>query len=178
MILGSIARLHTQKLSGMRLRSRRTDAVATLIAFGVLGGFSILPEPKDSLYTYLLGVPLISVSSVALILRFSNWSKLNESYLRPLLGLGTISYGAYLWNFPIIAWLGGQPFTHTEAISSIVFTVVAAQGNRILLNTEDMQEVGVIPARFEAACFDADLAGGIAAEQVEDEFADEGKIGR
>jgi hypothetical protein len=55
------------------------------------------------------------------------------------------------------------------------------QGYRILLrdvDTEDVEQVGIVPGRFEATPLDADRSGWISTPQVEHQTAEECKIRR
>jgi peptidoglycan/LPS O-acetylase OafA/YrhL len=61
-----------------------------------------------------------------LIVQMQAWKQVPSPIWRPLLALGTVSYAAYLWKYPIALWLGvtvGEPFS---APLSIALTIVAA----------------------------------------------------
>ncbi len=74
---------------------------------------------------FILG-PLVAIVAVMLIYVWSDWRELPSRTLRPLLALGTISYAAYLWNYPIVTWLGERPLPWFAAVGSIALTIVAA----------------------------------------------------
>lgn len=71
----------------------------------VLAGLSLIPDAKSSAATYLIWPTLIAACSLALILFAVRWQRLPSRALVPLLSLGTVSYGAYLWNWPIAEWV-------------------------------------------------------------------------
>ncbi len=93
----------------------------------LLASMSIFPGAKNSMYTYLFWPTLIAVSTIAVIYLVVQWQTLPFQVLKPLLWLGTISYGAYLWNLPIQIWIDeslgdGGPF----GVLAIPCTIVAA----------------------------------------------------
>jgi len=93
-VVGAAARLH-----GTRLDPRW--AMAALPALGVL---SMLPLRGQSV-TYLLGGPAIAVLTAVLLLAWRGLVTVENVALRALVWLGTVSYAAYLWNYPLTLWL-------------------------------------------------------------------------
>jgi peptidoglycan/LPS O-acetylase OafA/YrhL len=80
---------------------------------------------RGHVLTYVLGGPVIAALTGVLVLRWSRWTSVRHAALRPLVWLGTVSYGAYLWNYPLtllLRPLGGL----TAAILGIGATVLAA----------------------------------------------------
>jgi len=124
MIIGAAAKLGEARIERSLTPLRRTWAGALGLA-GLLG-LSLLPEAKGSPATYLILAPAIAILTVALIMQLKTWGVLPSAWLRPMLALGTISYAAYLWNYPIVMWLGERPFEPARAVLSIVLTIVAA----------------------------------------------------
>ncbi len=58
----------------------------------------------------MLGGPVIAALTGVLVLRWSRWTSVRHAALRPPVWLGTVSYGAYLWNYPftlLVRPLGG-----------------------------------------------------------------------
>ena len=88
------------------LRDRvRVPTFVAPIALAVLGVLSVLPV-RGSAATYLLWAPLIALLTAALVsISWREWSTLRTPALRPLVALGVVSYGAYLWNYPLTLWL-------------------------------------------------------------------------
>ncbi|MFF2316482.1 acyltransferase family protein [Arthrobacter sp. NPDC058097] len=124
MLLGALAKLHENALdrSVVGLRSK-TIACVGLVA---LLGLSFTPEAKNWPGTYLLVGPFIALCTIAVIFECKRWRNLPSKYLRPILGLGVISYAAYLWNYPIAIWLGDRPLNLFQGSASIALTILAA----------------------------------------------------
>ena len=102
MILGSAARIWRKRL-GELLHGHRLNVLACLSGAALLAG-SLLPEAKGSPLMYLLGGPGIGILSVVIIFKLRGMATV-PLVARPLVWLGTISYAAYLWNYPISWWL-------------------------------------------------------------------------
>ncbi|MBY6539491.1 acyltransferase [Rhodococcus sp. BP-349] len=83
---------------------RRLSTVAAIGAI-VLLVLSFVPDAKTAAATYILWPTLIAAASLAVIFVVAQWEILPSSALAPLLWLGEISYGVYLWNLPVNVWL-------------------------------------------------------------------------
>lgn len=126
MLIGALASLEQDRIEGFftyRPRLRAWFAFAGLV---ILCGISLIPELRNDPATYIVGGPLIAVSSVALIFWLRRWPATPRRALRPLLALGTISYGAYLWNGAIQYWVGPRPFSAFQSFTLFVLTIAAA----------------------------------------------------
>lgn len=91
-----------------------------------LAALSVLPLRGHAL-TYLLGGPAIAVLTTALALAWSRWAELPDRALlsRGLAALGLVSYGAYLWNYPLTLWLR-PALGEVAGPLALVLTIVAA----------------------------------------------------
>lgn len=90
---------------------------------------SFWPALDKTGFGQLLVGPVVAALSVVIIRHLMTWKTLPTVALRPLLALGTISYAAYLWNYGIVVWLGGnQPENYdlTAMIVAFVLTIIAA----------------------------------------------------
>jgi peptidoglycan/LPS O-acetylase OafA/YrhL len=67
--------------------------------------------------TYLAGGPAIAALTGVLVLVCRQWDTLTGP-LALVVSLGTVSYAAYLWNYPLSLWL--------PAPLAVVLTLVAA----------------------------------------------------
>lgn len=85
-------------------------------ALAVLLALSVVPLRGHAL-TYLAGGPAIAVLTGVLILAWRQWTTVTGP-LRVLVALGTVSYAAYLWNYPLAQWL--------PALPAALLTLVAA----------------------------------------------------
>jgi peptidoglycan/LPS O-acetylase OafA/YrhL len=102
MVIGAAARVGEVRLS--RALAGRTLNVAASFALAGILGISALPEAKNSPLLYFIGGPLIALLTVVLIWKLRGWSLVPRAFV-PLVWLGTVSYAAYLWNYPVGWWL-------------------------------------------------------------------------
>lgn len=98
----------------------RSAAAGALL---VLAALSALPV-RGHVWTYLLVGPVVAVATATLLLAWTPWRRVEQPWLRPLVALGTVSYAAYLWNYPLTLWL--RPYTPWAGLLAAVLTVVAA----------------------------------------------------
>ena len=64
---------------------------------------SVVPLRGHAL-TYVAGGPVIAALTVVLLVSWRTWTRV-DGPLRALVLLGTVSYAAYLWNYPLTLWL-------------------------------------------------------------------------
>jgi peptidoglycan/LPS O-acetylase OafA/YrhL len=102
MVIGAAAQLGREQI-GAILHGRRATAVAALAGLSLMA-IAVTPQGKNDPLTYLVGGPLMALLTVAVLWGLREWQVVPMP-LRPLLGLGTISYAAYLWNYPLGWWL-------------------------------------------------------------------------
>jgi peptidoglycan/LPS O-acetylase OafA/YrhL len=102
MVLGAAAQLAKDRISAV-LYGRRATVVALLAVVGLIA-ISFAEEQKDSPIAYLIGGPLVATLTIGLLWRLQEWQEVPTALL-PMLWLGTISYAAYLWNYPLGWWL-------------------------------------------------------------------------
>lgn len=107
-VIGAAARVH-----GDRVRLPAWAAPASMAALLVL---AIVPLRGHAL-TYLAGGPGIALLTGILILAWRSRATVTGP-LRGLVWLGTVSYAAYLWNYPLSLWLPSAP--------AVALTLVAA----------------------------------------------------
>ncbi|MDF2993325.1 MAG: hypothetical protein K0S37_3839 [Microbacterium sp.] len=126
MIIGAAARIWNDRLiSLLPIRPGQRAAVGA-VAFVALLALSMIPEGKASPWSYFLLGPAVAVIAVVLMQIWSDWRSLPSPALRPLLALGTISYAAYLWNYPIVLWTRAASDAWWVPVATIVLTILAA----------------------------------------------------
>lgn len=88
-----------------RVLGRRAvvPAWAVPVALVGLAVLSVVPLRGHAL-TYLAGGPAIAALTAVLLLSWRTWADVTGP-ARMLVVLGTVSYGAYLWNYPLTLWL-------------------------------------------------------------------------
>jgi peptidoglycan/LPS O-acetylase OafA/YrhL len=93
---------------------------------GVIGliGMSFLPDVKTSALMYVFGGPAIGILTVFLIF-FLRQVNTVPRFALPLLWLGTISYAAYLWNYPLTFWVRALA-PDVWQILAVILTLVMA----------------------------------------------------
>ena len=74
------------------------------VCLAALAVLSVIPLRGHAL-TYLAGGPVIAVLTALLLLAWRSWADVTQPALRLVVLLGTVSYGAYLWSYPLTLWL-------------------------------------------------------------------------
>ncbi|OOP61010.1 hypothetical protein BMF89_14310 [Arthrobacter sp. SRS-W-1-2016] len=123
MLIGAAAKLGEARLDRIIKGRRRVVAGISLAALMII---SVAPEMKDWPGAYFLIGPLVAIGSVGLIFELKSWQTLPSKWLKPMLNLGMISYAAYLWNYPIVNWIGNPPRNMAEGLATISLTLIAA----------------------------------------------------
>lgn len=92
-------------------------------ALAGLAALSVIPLRGHAL-TYLAAAPAIAVLTAVLLVAWRSWTDVTALALRPLVALGTVSYGAYLWNYPLTLWL--RPYVDHAGLLAALLTVPMA----------------------------------------------------
>lgn len=116
-VVGAAVRLY-----GDRLRAPSWGVPAALAGLGVL---SVVPLRGHAL-TYLAGGPAIAVLTGLLLLAWRGWDDVRPPALGLLVRLGTISYAAYLWNYPLTLWLRPAMPDLAAGVLALALTLVVA----------------------------------------------------
>lgn len=124
LLIGAAARIFRDQLEG---------ALGRPALLGVLGAATCLlvaagPDSKNSALMYLVGGPLVAISTALLIRAAVRWKAL-PAILVPLQSLGVISYSVYLWNYLIVCWVrgdGSSPVTLTAGLVGAAGAILAA----------------------------------------------------
>jgi peptidoglycan/LPS O-acetylase OafA/YrhL len=90
----------------LRGEGRWAPPITVRLMLAGLAALAFVPLRGHPL-TYLLAGPAIAAFTAVLLLAWSRWDTLaDRAFLsRSLAALGVISYGAYLWNYPLTLWL-------------------------------------------------------------------------
>lgn len=102
---------------------------AAMAAFAVLAGFTVVAR-WQSAALYLWQYAIILAATAVVIIDITHRPRgflARLLALPPMVGLGTISYGLYLWHFPIIGYVGVYGVTGAAAVFlSAALTLSAA----------------------------------------------------
>lgn len=152
-VMGAVARLSQNRLRATLPRTGARRAAFSALALAVLLGLCFLPEVKDQPIMYLLGGPVIALCSLVLIFHLETWLTIPYRWMRPLLALGTISYAAYLWDYPISKWLAGadQELSPAGAGATVMLTIGAAAVSWVLVEQPAQRWRRRVEARGPAA---------------------------
>ncbi|SMC76682.1 acyltransferase family protein [Lentzea albidocapillata] len=107
-----------------RLRLTTAPRWAVPIALTGLAVLSVVPLRGHAL-TYLVAGPAIAACTAVLLLVWSKWERV-ATPIRPLVALGVLSYGAYLWNYPLTLWLRPELGAAAGPVAAVLTIVAAA----------------------------------------------------
>ncbi|WP_250447770.1 acyltransferase [Actinotalea sp. C106] len=110
-VIGATARLLAPKVQLGAPAAAAATAGLLLLAVVPLRGHT---------WTYLAAGPAIAALTAVLVLAAVHWREVTGWPLRWLVGLGTVSYAAYLWNYPLTLWLRPLPFGAVLAVLATV----------------------------------------------------------
>jgi peptidoglycan/LPS O-acetylase OafA/YrhL len=106
-----------------RWRRAATGRAPVAAAVALLAALSVI-DLRGHAATYLLAGPAVAVATVVLVQAGRRHVVVRRGW-RPLVALGTVSYAAYLWNYPLTLWL--RPTLDDAAgLVALPATVVAA----------------------------------------------------
>jgi len=135
LVIGSVAALAAHRgfsfsSFGQTGLSKLGLGAVVVVSLLVIGKLSLLLMPGES-HTYFVFCPLVAVATSLLILRWSTW----EAAWRPmrlLILLGMVSYGAYLWNYPIVIWLRHWNEAWSGPLSLVLTLIMATLSWKLL----------------------------------------------
>ena len=132
LVVGAAAKVHEARIDAI-LHRTTAHLVATAAAGATLSAWC-LPWAFESSLIYVIGTPLVAASAVVLIFWVKHWSTIPTPALRPLLGLGVVSYAAYLWNLLISDVVKARDISDGAAAGlAVLLTVVAATASWFLV---------------------------------------------
>lgn len=113
--------------------AERHDAAfgrAAPVALVGLAVLSVVPLRGHAL-TYLAGGPAIAALTAVLLLSWRTWTDVTGP-ARALVVLGTVSYGAYLWNYPLTLWLRPSLGAYAGPVALVLTLAMAAASWRLV----------------------------------------------
>lgn len=122
MVIGAAAQLGRAPLDRV-LRGRRAT-VGMALGLAGLVALAFVPNAKERPIVYLCGGAVIGLLTVLAI-----WGLRRIAacpwWALPLLGLGTVSYAAYLWNYPLTWWLRGAQVEAWAPLAAVLTILMA-----------------------------------------------------
>ncbi|RYB95825.1 acyltransferase [Nocardioides oleivorans] len=115
------------RIVGHRVVVPSWAAPAALVGLAVL---SVVPLRGHAL-TYLAGGPAIAALTAVLLLSWRSWTSVTGP-ARALVVLGTVSYGAYLWNYPLTLWLRPSLESYAGPVAAVLTLAMAATSWRLV----------------------------------------------
>lgn len=113
------------------LAARWTPPVGVQVAaLALLGGACVLSLRGHAL-TYLVAGPAVALLTALLLVAWRTRVTMTARAVRPLVWLGTVSYGAYLWNYPLTLWL--RPHVPHAGLLAAALTVPVAAASWYLV---------------------------------------------
>ena len=114
----------------------------------VLAALIYFPKANETPAFMFIGGPLAMAAAAVLVALAASRTAVMPKWTRPVQLLGTVSYAAYLWNYPVILWLNGGSTADLPpliAVSAIVVTLLIA-----VISWHTVERLGRIArARFD-----------------------------
>ncbi|MFI6094686.1 acyltransferase family protein [Lentzea sp. NPDC051213] len=110
--------------AAVRLKGSSVKRWAVPVALTGLAILSVVPLRGHPL-TYLVAGPAIAGCTAVLLLAWSKWEQV-ATPIKPLVALGVVSYGAYLWNYPLTLWLRPELGAAAGPIAAVLTIAAAA----------------------------------------------------
>jgi peptidoglycan/LPS O-acetylase OafA/YrhL len=128
LIIGSALRLYSVHVFNW-FTGRWLRRAALLGSVAVLAALIYFPKANETPAFMFIGGPLAMAASAVLVALAASRTAVMPKWTRPVQLLGTVSYAAYLWNYPVILWLNGGSTADLPpliAVSAIVLTLLIA----------------------------------------------------
>ena len=135
-VIGAATRVHQDRLALL-------PAYAVPVALAGLAALSVIPLRGHAL-TYLAGGPAIATLTAVLLLSWRTRTAVTTPALRALVWLGTVSYAAYLWNYPLTLWL--RPHTELAGPVAAALTLLVAAASWRLVEAPMSRRPTAVPA--------------------------------
>lgn len=106
LLVGCGARLCEERLAVLLPgRVSGFHRAAALVSLAVIVGVSVTTDLSQHWWTYTVAGPGVAVGAVVLIFWARSSPGPSRGLFRAVAFLGTVSYSAYLWNFPVALWI-------------------------------------------------------------------------
>ena len=141
LLIGAAGAVLIERFDWVRHAVRRMAPSLALVGLTTVLGFGLLMPDTSSAY-YFGGSAVFALGALALILGISVHGRTNPVArvlsFRPLTWIGAISYGLYLWHWPVFTWLTTEStgLTGTSlAGARVLITLLIATASFVLVET-------------------------------------------
>ena len=103
-LIGCLGRLNREDMRAWVAPGLARGAALLLLSSAIIIASAVL-WLHDQPWMYLGGPFVVGLAALVLVLWAEEWRDVRHPLMLPLVGIGTISYAAYLWNYPITMYL-------------------------------------------------------------------------
>lgn len=136
LLIGAALGILVQSRASIPARLRVEGRFLSFVGWtGAIGLLMIFVLPLDLAFMFRGGFALVALLTSATILGLLNTGAMDRLFSwRPLVALGVVSYGVYLWHWPVFEWLQSRDgATRGDEAWSFVVTIAFASASFILV---------------------------------------------
>lgn len=125
-LIGCLAALHRDRARAL-VRPASRAGLPLLGVAAIVALWCCVTWEFTEIAMYLGGPFIAGLACLVIVLWLEEWSVVRSRWLRPIVGLGTVSYAAYLWNYPLVMYVHHYvEDVPSQILLSTVLTVLMA----------------------------------------------------